>query len=102
MKRVSLLLGAVLLLAVCGCQEPNAPAGQDILQVNGTVRYDTLEGGFWAVHGDDGTIYDPLEGLATEFQKDGLRVWMEAKLRPDLASVHMVGPIVEVIRIKAL
>jgi len=102
MKRLSLFLATLLLLAACGCQEPNAPAGRDVVTVTGTVRYETLEGGFWAVHGDDGKTYDPLHGLAPEFQKDGLRVWMQARLRPDLAGVHMVGPIVEVIRIKAL
>ena len=37
------------------------PAGA--IQINGTVRYVTLEGGFWAVRGDDGLTYDPMNGL---------------------------------------
>jgi hypothetical protein len=58
--------------------------------------------GFWAVRGDDSTTYDPLGGLPTDFQHDGLRVRLEAKMRPDMASIHMAGPIVEIISIRPL
>ena len=33
------------------------------IRVNGTVQYFNLEGGFWAVRGDDGVTYDPIAGL---------------------------------------
>jgi hypothetical protein len=77
---------------------PQLPPGA--IQVNGTVRYFTLEGGFWAVRGDDGVTYDPMNGLASEFQRENLRVTLVAKVRTDMGGIHMVGPIVEVISIQ--
>jgi len=74
---------------------PRVPAGA--LQVNGTVRYFTLEGGFWVVRGDDGITYDPVNGLAPQYQRENLRVTLVAKVRTDLGGTHMVGPIVEVL-----
>jgi hypothetical protein len=40
--------------------------------------------------------------LPSDFQRDGLRVRLEAKMRPDAVSVHMVGPIVEIISIRPI
>ena len=77
---------------------PRVPAGA--IQVNGTVRYVTLEGGFWAVRGDDGVTYDPMNGLAPQYQQENLRVTLVAKVRDDIGGVHMVGPIVEVLSIQ--
>jgi len=62
----------------------------------------TFEGGFWAVRGDDNVTYDPMNGLPVAFQVEGLRVRLEAKLRQDVAGVHMAGPIVEIITIVRL
>jgi hypothetical protein len=100
MKVRGLASMALLMLAV-GCSSspiaPDLPAGA--IQVNGTVRHFALEGGFWAVRGDDGVTYDPMNGLASEFQRENLRVIMVAKVRDDLGGIHMVGPIVEVLSI---
>jgi hypothetical protein len=71
------------------------------IQIDGTVRYVALEGGFWAVRGDDGVTYDPMNGLAAQYQRENLRVTLVAKMRDDLGGVHMVGPIVEVLSIQA-
>ena len=40
-------------------------------------------------------VYDPI-GLGSPFQIDGLRVQVFAVIRNDLASFHMVGPIIEI------
>ena len=77
---------------------PDLPAGA--IRVNGTVRYVTLEGGFWAIRGDDGVTYDPMNGIASEFQRENLRVTLIAKVRNDIGGIHMVGPIVEVLSIQ--
>jgi len=74
----------------------------DIVRINGTVRHYGLEGGFWAVRGDDSTTYDPLGGLPSLFRQDGLRVFLEAKVRSDMSGIHMAGPIVEIIAIRRL
>lgn len=95
----SLLL---LVLLVAACRHPAAPSDPDVVRVNGTVRFMTFEGGFWAVRGDDNVTYDPLGGLPAAFQSDGLRVRIEARQRNDMASVHMAGPIVEILTINRL
>jgi len=56
----------------------------------------------WAVRGDDGTTYDPVGALPSDFKVEGLRVRLEARLRPDLVSLHMAGPLVEIISIQRL
>ena len=70
----------------------------DIAQGTGTVQFMSLEGGFFAIRGDDGVTYDPTN-LASPFQRNGLRVRFEARIRRDLVGVHMVGPIVDLISI---
>jgi hypothetical protein len=60
-----------------------------------------IEGGFWAIRGDDGVTYDPLGGIGKGFQRSGLRVEFEGRVRDDLAGIHMVGPIVEILTIRA-
>ena len=72
------------------------------ISVNGTVRFVGLEGGFWAVRGDDNVTYDPRGGLAKEFQHDGLRVYLVARELRDAAGIHMAGPIVEIVSIRRL
>lgn len=101
----------VILLTVGACHKPvrqDVPAApsQDLpsgaTRVVGTVRHFEVEGGFWAVRGDDGVTYDPMNGLPSRFQRDGLRVSMIVKVQKDLVGTHMVGPIVEIIQIDPL
>ncbi len=85
------------------CGSPTTPSLPDgATRVTGTARFITLEGGFWAIRGDDGVTYDPKDGLPAQFQKDGLRVTAVVKTRSDLGGIHMVGPIVEILEIKEL
>ena len=95
----TVLIVSSVCVAACGSPTaPELPAGA--IQVNGTVRYIDLEGGFWAVRGDDGVTYDPMNGLAPAYQRQNLRVTLVAKIRNDVGGIHMVGPIVEVISIR--
>ena len=92
---------SVFLFAVA-CAAPTSPSIPDgAIRVNGTVQYYTLEGGFWAIRGEDGVTYDPVNGLDPSFQRDNLRVTLVAKVRTDMGGIHMVGPIVEVLSIQA-
>ena len=79
-----------------------ATLSSNTVRVTGTVHYYDLEGGFWAVRGDDATTYDPMGGLPSAFQQDGLRVLLEAKIRSDVYSIHMAGPIVEIISLQRI
>ena len=95
-----MLIAVSIFLAACSSPAaPEMPVGA--IQINGTVRYVALEGGFWAVRGDDGLTYDPMNGLAPQYQRENLRVTLVAKMRDDLGGIHMVGPIVEVLSIQA-
>jgi hypothetical protein len=93
---------ALLIGAFPACHHPVGPDDPNLVAVNGTVRFMTFEGGFWAIRGDDNVTYDPLGGLPATFQSEGLRVRIEARRRNDMASVHMAGPTVEIISINKL
>jgi len=91
-------LAIMLFLGLLTTAWAEAQKGQPI-KTTGTIKHQGLEGGFWGIVGDDGQNYDP-QNLAAEFQKEGLRVSFEAETRPDAASFHMWGTIVEIRSIK--
>ena len=64
----------------------------------GTVRFDAGSSR-WFLHADSGKRYEPLGGLAIDFQAEGLRVSFAAKLRADLQSAVASGTVVEILRI---
>jgi hypothetical protein len=100
-RRLLPLFAAALIAVSCGSTAaPDVPAGA--VRVTGIVHFYSLEGGFWAVRGDDGVIYDPMNGLPTAFQRENLRVGMIVTIRTDVAGIHMVGPIVEILQIEAI
>jgi hypothetical protein len=95
------VLAAIITAIAIACGSPTSPSvPAGAIRVTGTVQFYDLEGGFWAVKGDDGIIYDPKDGLPAKFQVQNRRVTMVAKVRTDLGSIHMVGPIVEIISIE--
>jgi len=92
-----------LLLLLPGLLTPawaDAQKGQPI-KTTGTIKHQGIEGGFWGIVGDDGQNYDPAN-LAPEFQIEGLRVSFEAVTKPDVASFHMWGTIVDIKAIRKL
>jgi hypothetical protein len=95
-----------LLLAACSkgtndwvTPTPPAEATGTAMTITGVVRHFEVEGGFYAIRGDDSVTYDPVN-LPADFQKDGLAV--EAVVRPktNVMSIRQVGTIVEVERIR--
>ena len=60
----------------------------------GWCRTYTVEGGFYAIRGDDDVTYDPTN-LSSEFKQDLLRVRFEGRLLRDRVNFHMAGPIIE-------
>jgi hypothetical protein len=99
-------LVVALAVAASACSSPLRPGDRavvrdgDIVAGTGTIRYFTIEGGFYAIRGDDDVTYDPID-LPLEVRQDGLRIRFRARLRPDMASIHQVGPVVEVLEIAA-
>jgi hypothetical protein len=71
------------------------------MKITGTVVYQSIEGGFWGIAGDDGEKYRPIHELPAEAQTDGCRV--EADLEPvEMVSFTMWGRNVKVRTIKVL
>ena len=99
---MSLRVVSVFLLLTITCRAPTTPEDPNLIRVKGTIQFMTVEGGFWAVRGDDDVTYDPINGVPPAFRTEGLRVRLEAKRRQDAASIHMAGPIVEIITIAKL
>ena len=99
-RLLPLLVVATIGLSCGSPAAPDVPAGA--VRVTGVVHFYSLEGGFWAVRGDDGVIYDPMNGLPTAFQRENLRVTMIVNIRSDVGGIHMVGPIVEILQIEAI
>jgi len=122
---VSLLLILICVAALAGCSyitgssndiqraEPNIPESDeppspdrpptvpaDSLEIVGTVVHKDIEGGFYAIDGDNGRRYDPIN-LPESFKKDGLRVKVTARRRDDAMSLHMYGAIIEIVNIAA-
>ena|SRR5881394_3454734 len=100
--RSALLLG----LAACGGSEANwvVPTSAEErvgtpIHITGKVQFYGIEGGFYAIRGDDEVTYDPTN-LPTAFRKDGLAVEADARLLEGVGNSHMAGPIVELERIR--
>jgi len=96
----------IVLLSGCGkaetewvVAEPPAGTAGTRVEITGVVRHYELEGGFYAIRGDDSITYDPTN-LPADFQRDGLRVEAEARRRDDLSGTRQVGPIVDLARIR--
>ena len=78
-------------------ESPTMPPS-NTLQISGTVVYKDLEGGFYAIDAGDGGKYDPIN-LPESFRKDGLKVKIKARLKPDAMSSHMYGTIIDILSI---
>jgi hypothetical protein len=78
---------------------PAAESDGTPVHIVGVVRHLEVEGGFYAIEGEDGTTYDPTN-LPAAFRKDGLAVEADARRRDDMAGIHMSGPIVQLVRIR--
>jgi hypothetical protein len=103
MRRTPLvaLLAGMLLLTAAACPPTGTDVpgdvdrDGDVLTGTGTVRWISLEGGFYAIRGDDNVTYDPIN-LPAELREDAVRVRFQVRVRNDLVGYHMVGPIVEI------
>ncbi len=80
---------------------PSPLENRSIINRTGTVRFNPIEGGFYGIESDTGERYDPIN-LHKEFQVDGLRVRFEGRKREDMASFHMWGTLIEIIKIEKL
>jgi len=88
---------AILTIIAISCSSLES----EVRFTTGTVKYISLEGGFYGITTDDNKNLDPLN-LAKEFQVDGKRIYINYVVKKDMASFHMWGTIVEIIEIRTL
>ena len=79
--------------------KPEAEGQGEDLTLRGTVRHLDLEGGVYVIEDAGGTKYNPMN-LPDRFRVDGKAVEAEGRRRDDVMSVSMVGPMVELLRIR--
>ena len=110
----SLAIALAVLLSGCmlhenkGTPRSDQPAAKkneslsrtDPFVLQGTVVKKDLEGGFFAIDGDDGKTYEPLN-LPEAFKNSGMRIKATVRVRDDVGSIRMVGDIVEIEDIEA-
>lgn len=64
-------------------------------KLQGTVKKNDLEGGFWELVADDGEHYQ-LRGAAAELCKEGQRVQVEGSVDGAGFGIGMTGPYLDV------
>lgn len=79
--------------------KPQSSDSGQILRITGTVHHLELEGGLFVIRDAEGIQYNPIN-LPEAFRREGMAVEAEARRRDDMASIGMVGPIVELLRIR--
>ena len=105
-SRFTAMLIAALAIGGCrtftelDCAAPVSGTTEGRVCVAGTVQYVTIEGGFWALRGANGTTYEPFGAIPESFRREGLAVEVHGVIRRDVGSYRMVGPIIEIIRIR--
>ena len=75
------------------------PAGE--MTIEGVVTKVPVEGGCWVIKTSDGTQYEPTV-LVEDLRVEGERVRAVVVARPNMTSVCMVGPMVEIVRIERM
>jgi hypothetical protein len=67
----------------------------------GTIEKKGFGFGTWALVTDDGTTYE-LKDPISELQQEGLKVEVKGKIREDVMTIAMIGPVFEVASYKVL
>ena len=74
-----------------------------LISGKGTVRFMEIEGGFWAIIGDDGGKYEIFDSFFPEgFQVNGLRVEFSGYRHSGGSPMHMWGVWITLIDIRKL
>jgi hypothetical protein len=95
----ALILAAFVAAGFGGCPDSTDPAGSGA-GVDGVIHYAPIEGGCWTLTVPPSHVYQPID-LPAAFQHDGMAVRVAFKERPDMGSICMVGPLVQILSISA-
>lgn len=79
--------------------EPNISTtlnGEKPMTLTGKVVFKPIEGGFYAIDGDDGQHYLPLN-LPEEARKGGIKVTFTAQIKKNVVTIYNYGIPIEII-----
>ncbi len=88
----------ILVVSLIGC---DTSIGTQKIEDTGTVKYLSIENGFYGIVSDKNQYIDPIN-LSNEYQIDGLKIRFTYKERTDLSSFHQWGKIVELVGIEKI
>jgi hypothetical protein len=66
------------------------------ISVTGTIVYQQLGAGTWSIVTDNQQTYE-LKDPPSDLRQSGLKVTIEGKIRDDVMTLAMIGPVLEVI-----
>lgn len=79
--------------------ETPSPDSGSVERINGTVHHLDVEGGLFVIRDAEGTQYHPTN-LPEAFRQEGMAVEADARRRDDMMSIGMVGPMIELLRVR--
>ncbi|XOV77816.1 MAG: hypothetical protein ACFHVJ_12775 [Aestuariibacter sp.] len=71
------------------------PKKAKFVELSGKVVFKTFEGGFYAIDGDDGKKYLPLN-LPEHAQKAGIKVAMQVEIKAGIMTIYNYGIPIEI------
>jgi predicted small lipoprotein YifL len=110
------ILTLMLALSGCGIKEaatsrPGRNSAKDInkaseaekgsFEITGKITFKEIEGGFYAIEGNDGKKYDPIN-LPEDFRREGLSVRIVAEKKTGVMTARMYGTVIELLEISKL
>jgi len=95
MKKLLLLVPLIFVFSSC----INEPGSMSF--ATGTVKYESIEGGFYGIVAKDNSALDPIN-LPDEYKIDGLKIEFSYVTKNGYSSIHMWGTIIEIITVKKM
>ena len=93
-------VGSIVVTATsCSSSEATKDYGPGTFKLTGTMKQIEVEGGCWQFVSDDGKNYQVMGDKAALLLRDGLRATVVVTDAEEMASICMVGDLVELVEI---
>ena len=84
-----------------GQDTPEKELGSTMIEFQGTVKYITLEGGFYAIYADDGRKFMPRK-LGELHRRHGLIVYVRGKILEGVHTIQQHGQVLDISSIEII